>query len=87
MEQEEEEEAKVQRFLAWLRENGAHFPKLAWPVIVDPETGLRGAVALEDIQPFEPMLTLPTSLMMDPPHAFADPVVGAALRRCQDILV
>ncbi|RYG62483.1 hypothetical protein EON64_17780, partial [archaeon] len=81
-----DEEAKIERFLAWLKQHGARFPKLRWPVVVDEATGLRGCIAVEDIAPLEPMLTLPCLLMMDPVHAFADPHVGAALLGCQDVL-
>lgn len=36
-------------FLQWLRNNGAEIDKLAWPA-VDPATGSRGAMALENIE-------------------------------------
>lgn len=80
-----EEHEKVSRFLAWLRQHGASFPKISWPE-VDPVSGLRGAHATEDIAPHEVMLSVPACLMMAPPHAHSDLEVGHALRGNVDLL-
>lgn len=72
-------------FLNWLRENGAGFPKLSWPS-VDTVGGCRGARALEDIAPGEHMIEIPIKLMMSPPHAFRDPVIGPILKASEDLL-
>lgn len=34
----------------------------------------------------EPMMNIPVKLMMSPLHAFADPVIGTALRDSQHLL-
>lgn len=76
---------KIERFTAWLADNGASFPKLKWPV-TDPATGLRGAHATDNIATDEVTIEIPCRLMMSPPHAVSDEEVGAAFRNCQDIL-
>ncbi|DAZ94728.1 TPA: hypothetical protein N0F65_012681 [Lagenidium giganteum] len=51
-----------QSFVTWLRENGAEFPKLAWPVVTP--NGLRGAVATGAIASGEAMLRIPKKLLI-----------------------
>eukprot|EP01039_Chlorochromonas_danica_P004402 gene4401-4824_t len=80
-----EEHEKVSRFLSWLRQHGASFPKISWPE-VDAVSGLRGAHATEDIASDEVMLSVPACLMMAPPHAHGDLEVGHALRGNVDLL-
>lgn len=71
--------AAEDRFLQWLRDNGASFPKVAWPQPC-PGTGERGAVALDDIASGEHMLHIPTSLVLSPPVCEADAAIGHVFR-------
>lgn len=61
--------AHEEEFLAWLRENGAQIDKLDWPSRATI-SGVRGAVAVVDIEPNEPMLEIPQSLMIYPSVCF-----------------
>jgi hypothetical protein len=81
----ESEEDIINFFLDWLSSNGATFPKLEWPSNAT-ESGIRGAIAREDIEPLEPMLSIPVKLMMCQPHATADPLIGPSLKANQDIV-
>jgi hypothetical protein len=79
------EKEKIERFLTWLRENGASFPKVDWPRN-DTPSGIRGAIALDDIQTNEPILSIPYRLMLAPPQILVDPVMGPIFDECTDIL-
>lgn len=72
-------------FLNWLSSNGAEFPKIEWPSN-ETQSGIRGAVAKEDISTDEHMIKIPAKLMMGPPHACADPVYGEIFQQETDIL-
>lgn len=55
-------------FLSWLRENGATFPKLMWPVYRwpgQPHDGERGVLVTEDIEPGECMFTIPCAVLLN----------------------
>ena len=39
----------TKRFCIWLEVNGAKFPKIDWPRVVDDE-GVRGGIATETIE-------------------------------------
>ncbi|POM72374.1 SET domain containing hypothetical protein 6, partial [Phytophthora palmivora] len=60
-----------QRFLQWLHDNGATFPKLQWPTTTS--NGLRGAVAIEDIAMDELMLCIPRRLLISEELCWQDP--------------
>ncbi len=77
---EDEELVKIHRFMNWLKENGASFPKIDFPRN-DTPSGIRGAIALEDIETNEHMMVIPARLMMAPTHIFADPNYGPILQR------
>ena len=57
--------ADEQRFLDWLRANGAVFPKIQWPARTTV-ANVRGTVALDDIAGGEKMLCIPSKLIMSP---------------------
>lgn len=76
---------QVENFLDWLSQNGARFEKIDWPSD-ETASGIRGAVALETIATDEPMITIPKHLMISPPTALADPVMGHIFRDSVDIL-
>lgn len=80
-----DEDLKVSRFLDWLNSNGAKFPKLDWPSN-NTISGIRGAVATEDIGTNEAMFEIPRHLMMSPPIIFADPIVGEKFNSLIDLL-
>ena len=75
---------KQLRFLAWLDENGAKFPKLLWPS--ETPTRLRGVTALDDISVKETLLEIPIHLMMRPDLAMKDSIIGPILHSNQDLL-
>ncbi|GBG32761.1 Histone-lysine N-methyltransferase setd3 [Hondaea fermentalgiana] len=52
-------------FLQWLRENGAMIDKLEWPSRATT-SGVRGTVALQDIESGEPMLEIPQKMIIYP---------------------
>ena len=56
-----------QLFYDWLIANGAQFPKLAWPSN-NTKSGLRGTVAISDVETNEVMLEIPLKLMMCEPR-------------------
>ena len=75
----------ILRFKEWLVENGANFEKIDWPS-ADTNSGIRGAVALDDIATNEIMVTVPARLMLSPESAFRDPVAGTFFKENVDIL-
>ena len=74
----------IARFKQFLTENGAKWPKIDWPSN-ETESGIRGAVALEDIATNEHMLEIPEHLMMSPPRAYESDI-GPYLKQNQDII-
>jgi len=68
-------ETAEDRFVKWLTDNGAKFPKIQWPAR-NTVGGVRGTVALDDIATDEHMLEIPTALMLSPPRARASPEIG-----------
>jgi hypothetical protein len=72
-------------FKQWLVDNGANFSKVEWPS-ADTNSGIRGAVALDDIATNEHMVSIPSKLMISPESAFADPVAGEFFKLNLDIL-
>lgn len=71
---------KEAKYLAWLRDNGATFPKIKYPAF-NTVGAVRGTVAVADIAPEEKMLCIPSKLLISPPnalkttiaHVFKDP--------------
>ena len=59
---------------------------MEWPASDGTVGGCRGARALEDIASGENMLEIPIKLMMGPPHAFTDPVLGPIIKANEDLL-
>jgi hypothetical protein len=78
-------DADIVIFKDWLRANGANFEKIEWPS-ADTNSGIRGAVALDDIATDEFMVTIPAKLMISPESAFSDPVAGDIFTKNMDIL-
>ena len=78
-------DAKIALFKKWLHDNGAVFSKIEWPS-VDTVGGCRGAQAIDDISPEEHMIEIPIQLMMSPPIALADTVIGPILRLHEEAL-
>ncbi len=72
------------RFKQWLADNGAKWPKIDWPSTAT-NSGMRGAVATEDIATNEFMLEIPARLMMSPLAAYASDI-GPYLRQNSDII-
>ena len=72
------------RFKQWLTENGATWPKIDWPSTAT-NSGMRGAVATEDIGTDEFLLEIPVQLMMSPLAAYASEI-GPYLRKNADIV-
>lgn len=81
----EEELVRIERFMVWLKDNGASFPKIDFPRN-DTPSGIRGAIALEDISTNEHMMVIPARLMMAPTHILADPIYGPVLDGEKDLL-
>ncbi len=75
----------IDSFTNWLKENGAVYSKIEFPSN-DTESGVRGAVAIEDIESNEVMLQIPIHLMMCPPVIFQDQDIGDLLRKNHDLL-
>lgn len=73
------------RFLSWLKQHGAMFPKVDWPRS-DTDSGIRGAIALDNISSEEHMITIPYQLMIAPPQILEHPTMGAALTENIDLL-
>ena len=76
---------RTQAFLNWLHDNGAKFDKIEWPSDATA-SGIRGAIAIEDINTNEHMISIPARLMLSPPIAYKDPDIGLELRVCDDVL-
>lgn len=74
---------REQRFLKWLSDNGAVFPKLQWPAMT--ENGHRGVVALQDIATNEPMLQIPAALVISEQRCWQDPQLKAVFEAHRDI--
>jgi len=67
------------RFVKWLRDNGAKFPKIQWPARTTVD-GVRGTIALEDIETGEIMLEIPQKLMMCEPVCKMSEKIGHVFR-------
>ncbi|KAG7392150.1 hypothetical protein PHYPSEUDO_001873 [Phytophthora pseudosyringae] len=75
--------ADSQRFLRWLLDNGATFPKLQWPVTTP--NGLRGAVATEAIATGEPMVCIPRRLLISEDVCWQDPQLRPVFADNRDV--
>ena len=60
------------RLLSWLKENGCINDKIQWPAVFGE--GLVGSRAIDDIQPLEAFLYVPTKLQMSVEHARASEI-------------
>lgn len=72
-----------QRFVQWLRDNGATFPKLQWPATTP--NGLRGAVATADIPTGEPMLCIPRRLLISEDLCWQDQQLRPVFQDNRDV--
>ncbi|KAG1685979.1 hypothetical protein DVH05_007580 [Phytophthora capsici] len=72
-----------ERFLQWLQDNGAVFPKLQWPATTP--NGLRGVVATGDISTLEPMLCIPRKLLISEDLCWQDPQLGPIFNDNRDV--
>ena len=72
-------------FLAWLEKEGARFPSIEWPSD-KTESGIRGAVAKEDIETNQNMIEIPKHLIISPPIVYADKDIGSILEECADVI-
>ncbi|KAJ0410184.1 hypothetical protein P43SY_002516 [Pythium insidiosum] len=79
----EDRDQRETRFLQWLRDHGAAFPKIQWPVTTP--NGLRGATALEPIAANEIMLSIPRVLMISEETCWSDPELGPIYEENRDI--
>jgi hypothetical protein len=61
MHQTDIQKVKETAYLDWLRNNGAIFDKLKYPVY---ENGVKGAAAADDIKPKEAFLFIPHRLLI-----------------------
>lgn len=78
------EDEKINRFHEWLTTNGAKYPKIQWPA----STSLgRGAIALEDIEPNEVMVEIPSTLMLSPLTAIRNPNIGDILKEVRHTIL
>ncbi|KAE8915840.1 hypothetical protein PF005_g16721 [Phytophthora fragariae] len=75
--------AAEQRFLQWLQDNGATFPKLQWPTTTP--SGLRGAVATSAIATGEPMLCIPRRLLISEDLCWRDPQLRCVFQDNRDV--
>eukprot|EP00638_Chattonella_subsalsa_P003783 CAMPEP_0117748122 /NCGR_PEP_ID=MMETSP0947-20121206/8896_1 /TAXON_ID=44440 /ORGANISM="Chattonella subsalsa, Strain CCMP2191" /LENGTH=253 /DNA_ID=CAMNT_0005565661 /DNA_START=137 /DNA_END=898 /DNA_ORIENTATION=+ len=82
---EEFDEDKNETFLQWLIENGAQFPKIEWPSN-NTVGGVRGAVALDDIETNEHMVIIPEHLMMSPAQFRESETLGPILKEHPELL-
>jgi len=81
------EAERIANFKKWLLDNGAKFPKIDWPRS-DTVSGIRGAIALDDITTNEYMLEIPIHLMMSPPQILqGDGELSRALHSSSELLV
>ncbi|RLN31653.1 hypothetical protein BBJ28_00004606 [Nothophytophthora sp. Chile5] len=71
------------RFLRWLTDNGAVFPKLAWPTATP--NGLRGATATQDIATGEHMLCIPRQLLISEELCWRDPQLRRVFEDNRDV--
>ncbi|GLD98443.1 hypothetical protein PINS_up007140 [Pythium insidiosum] len=71
------------RFLRWLCDHGASFPKVQWPVTTP--NGLRGATALEPIATNEVILSIPRALMISEETCWSDPELGPVYDENRDV--
>lgn len=78
-------ETNVKIFIEWLVSNGASFPKIRWPSD-DTVASSRGAIALDDIETGEAMLSIPCKLMITPITAWDDVEVGGIFRSNKDLM-
>ncbi|EKX44656.1 hypothetical protein GUITHDRAFT_109433 [Guillardia theta CCMP2712] len=79
---------KEQRFLAWLREHGAKFDKLEWPVYRwpgKPHDGERGVRVISDIAPCEEMFSIPEKILMSRKSCMASSIAHV-FRKHKDVL-
>lgn len=76
---EDEMVAERGAFITWLLENGAKFDNIDWPSN-QTASGIRGAIAREEILSNELMLEIPLRLMMCEVHAFEDEDIGIFLK-------
>lgn len=49
MNQNPDSDEAVRQFCEWLQRNGASFPKIQWPSLIN-EDGVRGGIAVETIE-------------------------------------
>ena len=75
----------IEQFLQWLSANGARFGQITWPSY-ETASGMRGAVANVDIEANDPIFYLPDKIIISPPKAFADPVIGKELKESESLL-
>ncbi|KAG6620426.1 putative CDP-alcohol phosphatidyltransferase class-I family protein 2 [Phytophthora cinnamomi] len=75
--------AAEQRFLQWLRDNGATFPKLQWPATTP--NGLRGVVSTGAIAAGEPMLSIPRRLLISEDLCWRDPQLRHVFQDNRDV--
>ena len=68
-----------------MMQNGAKFNKIQWPSY-GTKTGIRGAIAIEDIETNEVMLEIPINLMLGEPQIFDDSVIGAIIKENENFL-
>ena len=71
--EESDEERRIVRFLAWLQAHGARFDKIDWPSY---RFGVRGAVALADIDTEEDIASVPEHLLLTPLVLLENPEIG-----------
>ena len=62
------------KLLSWLKENGCIWDKLQWPAVFGD--GLVGCRAIDDIQPLEAFMYVPTPIQMSVEHARASEIGG-----------
>jgi hypothetical protein len=62
-------DSKTELFLRWLDSNDVVYHKIDWPTY-HTESGMRGAIARQDIATNEDILVIPHSIMMTPLHAY-----------------
>lgn len=68
----------------WLIDNGAAFPKLAWPAPVG-DGGVRGVRATAPIAPHEEMLRVPRRLLISEELCWRDPQLGRVFDENRDV--
>jgi protein-histidine N-methyltransferase len=77
----ESEDLKMQRFLRWLEENGAHFPALN----IETVNGIRGVCVKEQIPADRLILHIPRCLLLTTAVVF-DSTIGKLLKQGADAL-